>query len=242
MTLSEVLSCVSKCQIPDLQDYGTLSVVCEEEFYYPSPLIETHTTPESRVIIFSAPGAVGKTALTKHIAHNYGGLYWNVALKQIGSTAFAGEITHAVGVGRGTQQDDLYRKLQCGKALFVLDSFDEAALISRREGIKDFVAEIGGILENATAPSIIMTARTEMAQFLCSVCDEIGLHYSRYEIDYFEENEAHQFIIKYLSFRGISLNSEQSNRIETYINDIKFHLGDNDPKSFIVYRLCVELP
>lgn len=96
MTLSEVLSCVSKCQIPDLQDYGTLSVVCEEEFYY-----------------------------------------------------------------------------------------------------------------------------------------EIGLHYSRYEIDYFEENEEHQFIIKYLSFRGISLNSEQSNRIETYINDIKFHLGDNDPKSFI---------
>lgn len=241
MTLSEVLNGVSKCQIPELQDYSTLNVIREEEFYYPSPLLETHTTPDSKVIIFSAPGAVGKTALAKHIAHNYGGLYWNVALKQIGSTAFAGEITHAVGVGHGAQQDELYRKLQCGEALFVLDSFDEAALISRREGIKDFLSEIGGILKTATAPSIIMTARTEMAQFICSVCDEIGLHYSRYEIDYFEECEAYQFIIRYLSFKGISLNSDQANSIASYINDIKLHLGDNDPKSFIGYAqvLCI---
>ena len=74
MTLSEVLNGVSKCQIPELQDYSTLNVIRGEEFYYPSPLIETHTTPDSKVIIFSAPGAVGKTALAKHIAQNYGGL------------------------------------------------------------------------------------------------------------------------------------------------------------------------
>lgn len=241
MTLSEVLNGVSKCQIPELQDYSTLNVIRGEEFYYPSPLIETHTTPDSKVIIFSAPGAVGKTALAKHIAQNYGGLYWNVGLKQIGSTAFAGEITHAVGVGHGSQQDDLYQKLQCGKALFVLDSFDEAALISRREGIKDFLSEIGGILEKATAPSIIMTARTEMAQFLRSVCDEIGLHNSCYEIDYFEEKEAFQFIINYLKFNGVSLNNDQSKNIEAYINAIKLHLGGNDPKPFIGYAqvLCI---
>ena len=178
MKLEEVLSTIKKCDIPNLQNYSTLQKINTKEFYYPSPLRQIRSEIDSRVILFSAPGAVGKTALAKHIAYNYGGLYWNVALKPIGGTSFAGEITHAVGVGHGTQQDELYRRLKCGESLFILDSFDEAALISRRDGIKDFVSEIGEILSDATAPSIIMTARTEMAKFICDVCSEIGLKLS----------------------------------------------------------------
>lgn len=242
MKLDEVLSTIKKCDIPNLQNYSTLQKINTNEFYYPSPLRQIRSEIDSRVILFSAPGAVGKTALAKHIAYNYGGLYWNVALKPIGGTSFAGEITHAVGVGHGAQQDELYRSLKCGESLFILDSFDEAALISRRDGIKDFVSEIGEILSDATAPSIIMTARTEMAQFICDVCSEIGLKISCYEIDYFEELEASRFITEYLRFNKILLNQKQIKNIDAYINEIKQHLGaENNPRTFIGYAQVLSI-
>lgn len=242
MKLEEVLGAIKKCDIPNLQNYSTLQKITTKEFYYPSPLRQIRSEIDSRVILFSAPGAVGKTALAKYIAYNYGGLYWNVALKPIGGTSFAGEITHAVGVGHGAQQDELYRKLKCGESLFILDSFDEAALISRRDGIKDFVSEIGEILSDATAPSIIMTARTEMAQFICDVCSEIGLKISCYEIDYFEELEASKFIAEYLRFNKIFLNQKQIENIDAYINKIKQHLGaENNPRTFIGYAQVLSI-
>lgn len=242
MKLDEVLSTITKCDIPSLQNYSTLQKINTKEFYYPSPLRQIRPEIDSRVILFSAPGAVGKTALAKHIAYNYGGLYWNVALKPIGGTSFAGEITHAVGVGHGAQQDELYRRLKCGESLFILDSFDEAALISRRDGIKDFLNEIGEILSDATAPSIIMTARTEMAQFICDVCSEIGLKISCYEIDYFEELEASRFITEYLRFNKILLNQKQIKNIDAYINEIKQHLGaKNNPRTFIGYAQVLSI-
>lgn len=240
--LENALSGIKKCNIPNLQDHSTLNVISDEEFFYPSHLLQTRSDDDSKVILFSAPGAVGKTALAKHIAFHYGALYWNVALKPIGGTAFAGEITHAVGVGHGARQDELYKKLKCGESLFVLDSFDEAALISRRDGIKDFLSEISGILSDAIAPSIIMTARTEMAQFICDVCDEVGLGISCYEIDYFEEAEASDFIIKYLNFQKITVSPEQARNIDAYITAIKNRLGDeNDPRSFIGYAQVLSI-
>ncbi len=242
MKLDEVLSPIKKCEIPALQNYSTLQKINSKEFYYPSPLHEIRCDANSRVILFSAPGAVGKTALAKHIAYNYGGLYWNVALKPIGGTSFAGEVTHAVGVGHGAQQDELYKRLKSGKSLFVLDSFDEAELISRRDGIKAFLSEIGGILSGATALSIIMTARTEMAQFICDVCDEIGLKISCYEIEYFEERDAPEFIIKYLQFNNIHVSQKQIKNIGAYIDEIKQYLGTkNEPKTFIGYAQVLSI-
>ena len=240
--LETALRNIKKCDIPHLQDQATLKVINEEDFFYPPHLRQNRVDDDSRVILFSAPGAVGKTALAKHIAFHYGALYWNVASKPIGGTSFAGEITHAVGVGHGAQQDELYKMLKCGESLFVLDSFDEAALISRRDGIRDFLSEVSGILSDATAPSIIMTARTEMAQFICDVCDEVGLRIDCYEIDYFEETEASDFLIKYLNFRKINVNSEQARNIDAYITAIKNRLGDeNDPRSFIGYAQVLSI-
>lgn len=242
INLENALSSIKKCSIPNLYDHSTLQVIGKEDFFYPSHFRQTHCDNASKVILFSAPGAVGKTALAKHIAFNYGALYWNVALKPIGGTAFAGEITHAVGVGHGAQQDELYKKLKCGESLFVLDSFDEAALISRRDGIRDFLSEMAGILSDATAPPIIMTARTEMAQFICDVCKEVGLGIVCYEIDYFEETEAADFIIQYLNFKKMSVNPEQARNIEAYITAIRNRLGDeNDPRSFIGYAQVLSI-
>lgn len=240
--LNTALNDINTCTVPKLQNHSVLNVIEKEDFYYPSPLIQTKSDSNKQVILFSAPGAVGKTALAKHIAYQKGALYWDVAQSSLNGTAFAGQITHAVGVGHGAQQDELYRKLKCGECLVVLDAFDEAALISRRDGISSFLEEISGILADATAPSIIMTARTEMAQFIQSVCEEVGLRLAVYEIDYFEENEAVNFIASALEFKGMAVYQEHRKNIELYISTIKNRLGEeNNPKSFIGYAQVLSI-
>ena len=240
--LHTVLNEINTCTVPRLQNHSVLNVIEEEDFYYPSPLVQTKPGINNQAILFSAPGAVGKTALAKHIAHKKGALYWDVAQKSLNGTAFAGVITHAVGVGHGSLQDELYRKLKCGECLMVLDAFDEAELISRREGIESFLAEISEIMADATAPSIIMTARTEMAKFIQTVCEKVGLRLAVYEIDYFEENEAVNFIAGALEYQDKPIYQEQRKNIELYISAIKNRLGEeNNPKSFIGYAQVLSI-
>lgn len=108
-------------------------------------------------------------------------------MKPVGGTSFAGEIAHAVGIGNGALQDKIYSSLRTGEILFVLDSFDEASLISRREGIKDFLEEIGKILDQPASPSVIITARTEMAKFIVESCKELHFGVKHYSVDYFSK-------------------------------------------------------
>lgn len=242
MQLRKALESIKKCQLPTLVDYSVLKVISDEDFYYPSPVSLVHKDEGSKFILFSAPGAVGKTALAKYIAQTYGGFYWNVALKPVGGTSFAGEIAHAVGIGKGALQDKMYSDLNTGDILFVLDSFDEAALISRRDGVKDFLIEIGNIIKNPVSPTIILTARTEMAQFIADTCEKLKFGITQYCIDYFAENDARLFIESYFQHRQQRLSYEQKNEIDRYLGDIKQHIGDNEEvQTFIGYAQVLRI-
>lgn len=237
MQLHESLAEIKKCRVPDLEDYSTLQIITEKEFFYPAPLRQIQKDEKSRFVLFSAPGAVGKTSLAKYIAREYGGLYWNLSSTPLGGRAFAGEIAHAAGLGRGGErQDAIIRDLKHGKALFVLDAFDEAALISKRDGLKDFLLEIGNALVGAESPSIVLTARTEKAQEICSICAEFGFGITHYYIDYFEEEVAPDFIRAYLETTGTRITPVLEDQIAQYVNDIKGRLDINDDiRSFIGY-------
>lgn len=245
MKLEDALHEIKKCQQHKLQDYSVLQVISDEEFYYPSPVSPVPLGEEgvaNKFILFSAPGAVGKTALAKHISHKYGAFYWNVALKPVGGTSFAGEIAHAVGIGNGTLQDKIYSSLRTGEILFVLDSFDEASLISRREGIKDFLEEIGNILDQPTSPPVIITARTEMAKFIVESCKELHFGVKHYSVDYFSEDDAQSFIKSYFEYNEKQLSYEQKEEIRRYIEEIKQHIGNEaEIQSFIGYAQVLSI-
>ena len=242
MRLNEALSQINRCTIPDLQEDTELKILGEIGFFYPAPVNQTQCDVDSRFILFSAPGAVGKTTLARYIASTYGGLYWDLSSKPIGDTSFAGEITHAVGIGNGSRSDEIFKNLKCGKALFVLDAFDEAILISRREGIKNFIIEIGKILDGAEAPSVILTARTETAEFIRSICKERGFGLTSYDIDYFDEEDAPLFIKQYLCHAGIEVSPAIEVQIQEYLGMIKQRIDNtDDTRHFIGYAQVLSI-
>ncbi len=242
MKLEDALN-IKKSQLPLLKDCSVLQVISDEEFYYPSPVsLVYQSNAHNKFILFSAPGAVGKTALAKHIAYTYNGFYWNVATKPVGGTSFAGEIAHAVGIGNGVLQDEIYSKMNSGEILFVLDSFDEAALISRREGIKAFLSEIDKIIENPVSPTVVITARTEMAKFIVETCKELDIGITQYSVDYFEESDAQNFIEKYFNYKNKHLSYEQQREIERYLTEIKNRIGDRgEIKRFVGYAQVLSI-
>lgn len=242
MELREALIGIKKCQPPVLMDYSVMQIITQEEYYYPSPVSMISKKENSKFILFSAPGAVGKTALAKYIAQTYGGLYWNIASKPVCGTSFAGEIAHAVGIKNGALQDKIYSNLNTGDSLFVLDSFDEAALISRRDGVRDFLIEIGNILDHPKSPTVIITARTEMSQFILDICNEYNFGVTQYSIDYFEETTAPLFIEKYFEFKKQHLTHDQKCEIRQYIKSFIDHIGDdNKVQCFVGYAQVLRI-
>ena len=109
MLLQEVLSKISACKYQQLNDKTVFQEIKDKEFYFSPPLILdnkcSNASNECKFILFSSPGAVGKTSLAKYIAQKYNGYYWNVAQKTINDTSFMGELAHAVGIGRSSLQD-----------------------------------------------------------------------------------------------------------------------------------------
>ena len=240
-SVSTVLSSFSHCELPNLTDYSVLNKVDSEEFFFDPPLKLHEHLQSGPFILISSPGAVGKTTLAKHIAYKYHGLYWNTAAKRVSGTAFAGEVAHAVGIGKGQQQDLFYENLKSGKSFVVLDAFDEAALISQHEGIESFLEEIGSILRDSSGPSIILTARTEMAEFLLKTCQKYGFGITHYSIEYFHEASASEFIYQYLSYQKRNITAAQKTEIQKYIDHIASIIGNNQPRTFIGYAQVLRI-
>lgn len=242
MLLNDALKSIPKCDLLELQDHSVFQLIAEKEFYFQTSVKLVSEQNNNKFILLSAPGAVGKTSLAKYIAREYHGFYWNVGRKVVNGTSFAGELAHAVGLD-GTMQNEFISGLRTGKNLVILDAFDEAALISGREGVKDFLIEIGDkILDSAQTPTVVLTARTEMAAFIRDVCVEHGFGITHYSIEYFEEGQAPYFIEQYLDFQGKKISSIQRKEIQKYLETIKNRIHTRDEvRSFMGYAQVLQI-
>ena len=242
MLLDNALKYIPKCDLLELQDHSVFQLITEKEFYFQTSVRLVSEQNNNKFILLSAPGAVGKTSLAKYIAREYHGFYWNVGSKAVNGTSFAGELAHAVGLD-GAKQNEFISGLRTGRNLVILDAFDEAALISGREGVKDFLIEIGDkILDSAQTPTVVLTARTEMAAFISDVCVEHGFGITHYCIEYFEEDQALCFIEQYLNFQGKKITSIQKNDIQQYLETIKNRIHTSEEvRSFMGYAQVLQI-
>lgn len=171
-------------------------------FVRPPLQIEQLYQNNQPIVIISAPGAVGKSALARFICGEKKSFLIDLSKLRLGSHTFRGTISNFFG-------DDNYSSimsdLKNGKILFVLDAFDEAEIISGSKGIEIFLEELFGLVKDAPNTCLIFLARTSTADFMNLYLDyfasEQGLKliHSVYSIDYFLENQAIEFIEKQVS-------------------------------------------
>ncbi len=244
MMLDGILSKYSKCKkynlSPDVIEY--LQYVSDEPFYISPSFADVKTdnrvsTLNPKIILFSAPGATGKSSLAKHISYKYNALYWNLAKLKLGANSFAGSILTAVGP---SEYSNFIADLNKSNVVLVIDAFDEAEIISGRKMVSSFIADISNSLTEYNCPNVIFLARTETAQYIASFCAENNISLAHYEIGFFLEDQAKDFIRKSLEKQNKKLTPADFDCIQSYYTIVKKNITDQECSSFLGYAPVLE--
>ena len=235
MLLDGIVSEYDICKKYELnQEVKEYLYYVDDEPFYISPAfnnVKTNaevSTLNPKFILFSAPGAAGKSSLAKYLSYRFNALYWNLAKLKLGTNSFAGSILNAVGPPAYSQ---FISDLNKAKTLLIVDAFDEAEIISGRKMVSSFIADMSNNLQEHIAPSVFLLARTETAQYIASFCAENKIPLIHYEISFFLEDQSKKFIEKSIVPKGGNVTAADTECINSYYDVVK--------KEYHTYRMPV---
>lgn len=244
MLLDRIVSKYSACKKYELnQEVKEYLHYVDDEPFYISPVfndVKTNagaSTLNPKFVLFSAPGAAGKSSLAKHLSYQYNALYWNLAKLKLGTNSFAGSILNAVGPAMYSQ---FISDLNKAKTLLIVDAFDEAEIISGRKMLSSFIADMSNNLQEYTAPPIFLLARTETAQYIASFCTENRIPLIHYEISFFLEEQSKNFIEKSIVPKDGNITSADIECINSYYDVVKKNITPTECQSFLGYAPVLE--
>jgi len=219
----------------DVSDY--LKYISEEPFYVPTDISDVKTnsrvsTLNPKFILFSAPGATGKSALAEYMAYKKQALYWNLAKLKLGTNSFAGSILQAVGP---ENYSDFIINLNAAKVMLVIDAFDEAEIISGRKMLSSFIDDISRSLNHHVEASVVFLARTETAQYIASFCAENDIPLAHYEIGFFNEVSAKEFITRLVVEKPATPTQADLDCVNAYYVTVKKNITEEECRSFLGY-------
>lgn len=239
MNLEMVLSGVKPGKEYTLLDDAPKSIVpVREKLFFVQPTVmDIKTKKDSRIILFSAPGATGKSSLAYYIAQKYHGLLWDLSRERLGNHSFYGMLVKTLGPEKFSA---FTAGLKTGKSVLVIDAFDEAEMISGRSAVETLLDDLSPLVKDAESPGIILFARTETAHFIANYYDGI-LPISQYEISFFEEESSVNFIKEKLKVCGRTVTTTTDACIREQFRVIRNLLVDPQAvKSFIGYAPVLE--
>lgn len=240
MTIDSIIAKVNpKAQIKLLPEaHKSIKLIEDDIFYIETSYEEINNTKNAKFILFSAPGASGKTALAKYIAHKKGCLYWDLSQIKLGENSFHGTLWRALGQNK---LSGYFEKIVNGEAGLVLDAFDEAEMISGRAGIEFLLTDLDEATRGSIVPSVYLFARTESAVYITEYCRCHDINYMHYEIGFFEEYNAEKFVEEKIRFAGHRITDVVKKCIGEQFLLIRQLLGDEEvSKSFIGYAPVLE--
>lgn len=170
-----------------------VSIEEKDEFYIVPTLKDNVQEKDSKLILFSAPGATGKSALARYISRKKNALLWDLSQYPIANHSYSGMLVEALGAkGFSSFTEGLIN----GNAVLVVDALDEAEMISGRAAIETLLTDLRNAVSVALCPNVVLCARTETAHFIRHFYaqEEHKLEISQYEISFFEDTAAVDFV------------------------------------------------
>ena len=216
--------------------YVTKDMYDEKVYEYVQPVFRVAEESESsqpKFIIFSAPGATGKTALARHICYMKNGIYWDLPDNKVAEFSLQGALMRSVGP---SNMSAFLESLENGQNFLVIDAFDEAEAGSGRTGIGFFLRDLNAITENCKHTCAILLARTESALFMKSYFEETGIPYAHYEVGLFTEENAKRYIKNKLKVLDVPITNVTEECINSQFSEIRRILSNKEEtKAFIGY-------
>ena len=241
MTLDSIFASIqitSPISLSDAKD-ESISLFDREPFYMAPNFICVNKNNNSRFIIFSAPGAAGKSALSRYIAYKYNALHWDLSKIRLGGNSFMGTLYKSLN---SNCFSTFLESLKNGKAIMIIDAFDEAVMCSGKSNVDSLLKDIADYSEGANSSTFVLLARTETAEQIIDYYSRNNLQCDHYEIDFIPEANAKSFILSNcISNKNDLANKESTLKqcIEKQFSSIQRLLG-NDADSFLGYPPVLE--
>lgn len=218
----------------------SVSILENGEFFIKPTLTEITCPKNSKIILFSAPGATGKSALAKFVSFSKKALLWDLSKEKIANHSFSGMLVESLGTKLFSE---FTNGLETGDAVLVIDALDEAEMISGRIAIETLLMDLRAVCMNSTSPNVILFARTETAHFIKEFYskDPAKLEIAHYEISFFEEKDAINFIKNKIS-QTTTVTRATDKWIKEQFDVIKDIIGEDESviKSFLGYAPVLE--
>jgi len=167
----------------------------DKSFLHPQlTIVQESEIPLPPIIIISAPGAVGKTALAQYIGARKNCFFWDLSKLKLGDNSFVGTIAQCFGAANLVA---VLTALQEGNMCFIIDAFDEAEILSGWPMVEGLLDEVCNCANVSSCPSFVLLARSDTASLLRFYLDEkesIKKLYLMLEIDYFDHEKSKAFI------------------------------------------------
>jgi hypothetical protein len=240
MTVESIFAHVRKEYDVNLlpEAHKSINLITDKPFYVSPTFAEYNNDSNARIVLFSAPGATGKSALAKHIAYQYASVYWNLADIHLGETSFFGALVRALGA---TEYSSYINALLMSQTLLVIDAFDESEVNSGENMVRSLITDMDAVLNECTKPYAALFSRTETAQNIGEFLKSNNIPYVHYEIGLFTEPQAKSFVKEYIVFKKGTCTSVQEEAIVKFINKIKTVMNNSDDyESFIGYAPVLE--
>lgn len=219
-----------------------VTLVQENPFYIKPVItdIDEQTRSDSKVLLFSAPGATGKSALARYISYQKKALLWDLSKDKIANHGFTGMLVDSIG-------PDVFSSftggLLNGTSVLVIDALDEAEMISGRAALETLLIDIRRYVKAAQHANVVLCARTETAHYVKEFFSREGqdLPVSHYEVGFFEDSSAIAFLEKKISDKK-EITPVTDQWIRTQFDAIKRLLGDDSHtvRSFLGYAPVLE--
>lgn len=218
----------------------SVSILSSSEFYIKPMVKDIASSKNSKIILFSAPGATGKSALAKYISFSKKALLWDLSKEKIANHSFSGMLVESLGT---RMFSEFTNGLETGDAVLVIDALDEAEMISGRVAIETLLADLRAVCIGSNCPNVVLCARTETAHLIKEFYSKEPnkLDISHYEISYFEESNAVDFIKKKIS-ENKAVTPATEHWIKSQFATIKRAVGGDESatKSFLGYAPVLE--
>jgi len=171
----------------------SVSTILQAPSYIKPSVTQISIQRKNKIILFSAPGATGKSALADYVAYSKRALKWDLAEDRIANHSLSGMLVESLGTKIFSQFTE---GLSTGEAFLVIDALDEAEMISGRVALETLLFDLRNMVKDALCPCIVLCARTETAHFVNEYYSkpETALPISQYEIGFFEETNAKEFV------------------------------------------------
>ena len=168
--------------------------ILRESFIPPNlPVIEDGSRPLScQIFIISAPGAVGKSTLSRSVAVEKGAILYDLAsARPVGGASLNGTLFNALG---GEYSDQYAEYLSEGLQFVIIDALDEGRIRVTEDAYVSFLEDIRNRVQDAKGVCFVLLGRTQIAEEAWLILNEGRSSARLLSIEPFDRSQAEKYI------------------------------------------------